>query len=124
MDMQTAALTTRAPFVCFPAVFPRARRYEPAHAPAVARVLAARLAREGRARGLLICPVRCSDTIDAFLAAASAAGLAATRARLAGGEGAERYEGGYARIDVRWADDAADVANEAAAALSRTHIQA
>jgi hypothetical protein len=107
---------------------PRARSYEPAHAPAVARVLAARLAREGPARALLICPVRCSDTIDSFLAAASAAGLAATRARLAGGEGAERYEGGYARIDVRWADDAADVAaaaaNEAAAALSHAHIQA
>jgi hypothetical protein len=95
--------------------------YEASHAPAVARVLAARLARARGAAALLVCPVRCSATVDAFVAFAAAAGLQATRAPLAGGEGAERYEGGYARIEVRWAEEGVEGVE---GQLARTHIQA
>jgi hypothetical protein len=83
----------------------------------VARALAARLAPDSGV-GLLVCPIRCAKTADAFVAAAAAAGLRAARTPLAGGEGAERYEGGYARFDVRWAAAAEAAAGGVAAELA------
>ena len=77
--------------------------YERAHADDVARTLAARLERTSAARALLVCPVRCCATAAAFEARAAALGLRCTRRALAGGAAAERYEGGYARFDLRWA---------------------
>ena len=54
------------------------------------------------ARAVLVCPVRCAATADAFAARAAAEGLACERDRLPDGAAAERYEGGYARYDLRW----------------------
>ena len=76
--------------------------YEPAHAAGVARAVAARLERTAQARALLVCPVRCAATAAAFEARAAVEGLACDRQRLPDGDGAERYEGGYARFDLRW----------------------
>jgi predicted nicotinamide N-methyase len=76
--------------------------YEPAHAAGVARAVAARLDRTAQARALLVCPVRCAATAAAFEARAAAEGLDCVRQRLPDGDGAERYEGGYARFDLRW----------------------
>ena len=77
--------------------------YERAHADDVACALAARLERTAAARALLVCPVRCGATAAAFEARAAALGLHCARQALAGGAAPERYEGGYARFDLRWA---------------------
>ena len=87
--------------------------YEHAHAADVARALAARLAHDAAARALLVCPVRREATAAAFQAHAAQQGLACARRRLRGGDGAERYEGGYARFDLRWARERLPDAPEA-----------
>ena len=75
------------------------------HAAGVARALAARLARSCGAHALVVCPIREEAIAAAFERRCAAAGLAARRTPVQGGEGAERYEGGYARFDVAWADE-------------------
>jgi hypothetical protein len=69
--------------------------------------MAARLARSKLSRGLLVCPVRDEAIAAAFARRAAAAGLAVTHSPVEDAPGAERYEGGYARFELRWADDVA-----------------